>query len=63
LDLLLQGADRRIQGGQLALSAITPEGEHLELALLMAATVGIAVVRATTADRKEHHSGHQGPVF
>jgi hypothetical protein len=63
LDLLLQGADRRIQGGQLPLSAITPEGEHLEFALLMAATVGIAVVRATTADREEHRSGHRGPVF
>jgi hypothetical protein len=63
LNLLFQGADRRIQGCQLPLSAITPEGEHLELALLMATALVVAVIDAATADREEHRNGEQGSVF
>ena len=37
LHLLLEGADRRIERGQLTFSCITPVAEHSQLALLMAA--------------------------
>jgi len=64
LDLLLQGADGRIQGRQLPLGAITPEGEHLELALLMATTESFAVVQAAAAaNGGEHHNRDHGSEF
>jgi hypothetical protein len=61
---LLQGADGRVQGSQLTLGAITPEGQHLQFALLMAAAVGIAVIdTAATADRGKHRKRDQGSTF
>jgi hypothetical protein len=61
---LLQGADRRVERCQLALGAITPEGQHLQLALLMASAVSIGVVEtAAAADWGKHHRRDQGSPF
>jgi len=48
----------------LPLGAITPEGEHLELALLMATTESFAVVQAAAAaNGGEHHNRDHGSEF
>jgi hypothetical protein len=53
--LALQRADRCIERRQLSLQTITPEGEGLQLAFLMAATaLGRIVAVSAAKERREH---------
>lgn len=59
MHLLLQRADRRVDGGQLALHAITPELQHAQLALLMASP---AIATAFVADAAAAQGGKHEKV-
>ena len=55
MDLLLQSADCRAEGSELAFNAVTPEAEHPELSFLMAPH-GLAslVTVAAAGEGREH---------
>jgi hypothetical protein len=55
LHLLLQGADRCGDRGELPLNPIAPEAEHAQLPFLIATVGGLPTVAVvTTAKRREH---------
>jgi hypothetical protein len=56
----LQGADCRVDGGELALQAITPETQGLQLALLMAPTQALEGIRIATANEWRKHGKING---
>ena len=59
MHLLLERADRCVDGGQLALHTITPELQHAQLALLMAPPV---VATAFVADAAAAQGGKHEKV-
>jgi len=55
LNLLLEGADRSIDGSQLPLHPIAPKGEHPHLSLLMTThAAGAVVVKAAANEGRKH---------
>ena len=64
LHLLLQGADRRIDGSELPFDAVTPEAQHPQLALLVATKSRRTVTRvAAAAKGGEHGKLGKAPRF
>ncbi|WP_322772885.1 hypothetical protein [Synechococcus sp. CBW1107] len=55
MHLLLQSADGGIDGCQLSLQAVTPEGERVQLALLMATPALLRCGAVTAAKEWREH--------
>jgi len=54
LDLTFKGAHRRGDGSQLTLESITPEAEHLQLALLVMTPPVAGLTRWLTEKGRQH---------
>ena len=63
MDLLLQSADCRAEGSELAFYAVTPEAEHPELSFLMAPHGLASLVTVAAAGEGREHRCVEGDAF